>query len=200
MYIYIMMKEQNDNVELDDLIRREPAAIEKWFRCYADIVFTFVYYKVGRDSELACDIVQDTFLEGISKISRYDSNRANMAGWLILLSRNFIKKALQHRKKFIPNSVLIQPDSNFLEQCGKLSSEKLPDEIIDNSEMEETVRVTLANIPLNYAEALKVRYYQGKTTAQISALLNISESAVKVLLHRARKSFEKAFIKLDGSC
>ena len=194
-----MMEEQHNGLELDGLLRRDPAAVERWFRCYVDTVYTYVYYKVGRDSELACDIVQDTFLEGICKIHRYDSHRANMAGWLILLSRNFIKKALHNRKKFVPNSVLVQPDSKFLEQCGKLSSEKLPDEIVDNSEMEETVRVTLANIPLNYAEILQVRYYQGKTIAQIAAVRNVSESAVKVLLHRARKSFEKAFIKLDGS-
>jgi RNA polymerase sigma-70 factor, ECF subfamily len=194
-----LMEEQQNSFELDGLVRRDPAAIEQWFRCYADTVFTYVYYKIGRNSDLACDIVQETFLEGICKIHKYDSNRANMAGWLILISRNFIKKTLQHRKKFVPNSVLVQQDANFLEQCEKLSCEKLPDEIIDSAEMHETVRTTLANIPLHYSEILQVRYYQGKTVAQIAAVRNVSESAVKVLLHRARKSFEKAFIKLDGS-
>lgn len=192
------MEGQFDRNELDKLYQRDPGAIERWFHCYVDVVFTFVYYKVGKDSELAEDIVQDTFLEGISKISRYDLKRASMSTWLTLLSRNHIKKALRSRKQMPANPGVIGLDFKSLVHCRKLTSQVMPDEIAQSREMAELVQATLADIPENHGQILKLRYYSGKSISQIAAFCQMSEGAVKVLLHRARKSFEKAFIRLAG--
>jgi len=35
------------------LRRRDPQALERWFLDHADAVYTFVYYRVGRERELA---------------------------------------------------------------------------------------------------------------------------------------------------
>jgi len=193
-----MMEDFNEDYELEGLLARDPAIVEQWFRCHADTVYTFVYNKVGRNSELAEDIVQDTFLDGIKRLHQFDAGRASMAGWLIMLSRNFIRKALRHKKNIMSNSDSSLPESKFMEYCEKLSSQPMPDEIVAGNETAELVEGTLANMPGVFAEILRVRYYQGKSIAQIAAVRNISESAAKVLLHRARKSFEKAFIKLDS--
>jgi len=111
------MEDFNEDYELADLLARDPAVIEHWFRCHADTVYTFVYNKVGRNPELAEDIVQDTFLDGIKRLHQFDADRASMAGWLIMLSRNFIRKALRHKKIVMSNSDISRPESKFMEYC-----------------------------------------------------------------------------------
>lgn len=199
MYIDVMMQMQYDRNELEKLSRREPGAVEQWFRRYADAVFTFVYYKVGRDKELAQDIVQDTFLEGITRLSRYDSQKADMYIWLIILSRNHIKKALRTKKRSLATACIDSTDRKYLDYCRKLSCQLIPDEIVHTREIAELVHITLSDIPAGYGEILRQHYYNGDSLKQIAALRQITEGAAKVLLFRARKSFEKAFLKLAGN-
>ena len=187
-----------DKNVLRKLCNRERAAIEQWFNSYADAVFTFIYYKVGRDSELARDVVQDTFLEGITKMSQYDSKKASMYVWLTFLSRNHIKKALRDKNKIQLKQDNVESDSKWFDYCRKISSRLIPDEVLQSKETAELVKITLAEIPANHGEILKHRYYNGQSIRQIAAFCQITENAAKVLLHRARKSFEKAFIKLAG--
>lgn len=200
-----MMQEQCDinkhvTKELcDGISRREPQAIEHWFREYADAVYTYVYYKVSKNKDLAYDIVQETFLEGIAKIAQYDSRKASMYVWLIVLSRNHINRALKTQKRSLANTDIQPLNSKYMDYCRNLSSQQIPDEVANTREMAELVLLTLADIPANYGEILKQHYYAGDSLKQIAAIRKITEGAAKVLLHRARKSFEKAFVKLAGN-
>lgn len=203
-YIYVVMpmqcdKNMSDTNELCDRIsRREPEAIEQWFREYADAVYTYIYYKVSRNKDLACDIVQETFLEGIAKIAQYDSRKASMSVWLIILSRNHTKRALIAQKRSLTSRSVNNQTSKYLEYCKNMSNQLIPDEIIHSREMTELVQLALSEMPANYEEILRQHYYTGDSLKQIASIRKITEGAAKVLLHRARKSFEKTFIKLAG--
>jgi RNA polymerase sigma-70 factor (ECF subfamily) len=198
-YIYVVMPGQINRNELERLSRKDPAAIEQWFRRYADAVFTFIYYKIGRDSDLARDIVQDTFLEGIAKMAQYDPKKASMLMWLLLISRNHIKKALRAKKRDLRNICIHEQDSVFVKHCKNLSSDVIPEDILHAREMAELVQSTLGGIPAAYREVLRLHYYNGDSIKKIADSRQVTEGAAKVLLHRARKSFEKAFEKLAGN-
>jgi RNA polymerase sigma-70 factor (ECF subfamily) len=192
------MEEPLDRSELEKLVRRDAVAIERWFVAHADAVFTFAFYRAGRNVELARDIVQDTFLAAMIRMHQYDSRRGSMSAWLASLSRNCIKKALRNKGKRRLKRLGVQLDLDAAEACRQLSSKALPDEILQNEEVAELVRLTLASLPARYAEVLRQRYYQGQSVKQIATSGNTSEVAAKVLLHRARKSFEKTFVRLTG--
>ena len=179
--------------------QRDPNALEQWFREYSDAVYTYVYYKIGKNKDLACDIVQETFLDGISKIGQYDSKKASMNVWLIFLSRNHIKRALRTHKRSLANTCVHLQNAKYVEYSKNLSNQIIPDEIANSREMAELVQIVLSDIPANHSEILRQHYYTGDSIKQIAAIKQITEGAVKVLLHRARKSFEKAFVKLSGN-
>jgi RNA polymerase sigma-70 factor (ECF subfamily) len=56
--------------------------------------------------------------------------------------------------------------------------------------------MTLANIPGNYKLVLKEHYYQQKALREIAVSMGVSEGAAKAMLHRARKAFKAAFLRL----
>ena len=77
-----------DNEMLEQLHTGDVEAVQGWFERYADNVYTFVYYRVGKDEQVASDVVQETFLDALTRIEQYDPERGSMEAWLTTLSRN----------------------------------------------------------------------------------------------------------------
>lgn len=186
--------------QLRRLVRKDPKAIERWFHAYSDTLYTFVYYRLGKDANLSADIVQETFLKAIKRIRHYDPKRGSMFAWLTYLSKNFIKKALRERARETSYERLWQDvDSGLLRAFEQIATEPLPDELIEKAETAELVQMTLANIPANYKYVLKEYYYRLKPPKEIAVSVGVSEGAVKTMLYRARQAFRAAFLRLEKS-
>jgi RNA polymerase sigma-70 factor (ECF subfamily) len=186
--------------QLRRLSRGNTQAIEQWFNTYSDTLYTFVFYRVGKDPALAADIVQDTFLDGLRRIHLFDPDRGSMFAWLTYLSKNFIKRALRERGRETSYEQIWQDvDSGLLGAFEHIATEPLPDEVIEKAETAQLVQMTLANIPANYKHVLKQYYYQLKPPKEIAASVGISEGAIKTMLYRARQAFKTAFLRLEKS-
>lgn len=182
-----------------NLLKQDKKAIEEWFGRSADGVYTFIYNKVGKDSELATDILQETFLQAIKRINEYDPQKGNMFSWLIALSRNNIKNALIQKNKF---STCIDEynDANFeFAILAKIADVPLPDEIVEKKETAELVQITLAGLPEKYRNILNQFYYQKKMIKEIAFINKQKQISIKVSLHRARNAFKKAFLENGSS-
>ena len=186
--------------QLKRLTRGNIQTIEQWFYTYSDTLYTFVFYRVGKDSALAADIVQDTFLDGLRRIHLFDPDRGSMFAWLTYLSKNFIKRALREKGREISYDTIWQDiDSGLLTAFEQIATEPLPDEVIEKAETAQLVQMTLANIPANYKHVLKQYYYQLKPPKEIAVSVGVSEGAIKTMLYRARQAFKTAFLRLEKS-
>lgn len=186
-----------DQSDMAKLLSRDPEAVTKWFYAYSDSLYTFVYYRVGKDRDIAGEVVQETFLQALKKIADYDPKRGSMLVWLSFLSKNNITKALRDKHRHVSYEQVWQDIDRCLLQAYELiATEPLPDEVLEMEETAELVRMTLANIPGNYKEVLTEHYYQQKAIREIAVSMGVSEGAVKVMLHRARKAFKAAFLRL----
>ncbi len=174
---------------------RQPQAVEEWFREYADAVYTFAFYRVGKDPELATEVVQDTFVSALSRIEEYDPRRGLMLPWLTYRCRNSIRKALRQRKG---GDALAgfweETDRRLLAAYRQLATAPLPGDVLCQQETKELVHLTLASIPGNYQEVLTQHYLEQRSLKDIAASHGLSEGAIKSLLHRARLAFKTAFV------
>ncbi len=186
--------------ELRLLQQKDAKAMDRWVRDHADALYTFIFYRACKDADLAADVVQETFAEALKKLKKYDPNRGSMLAWLTTLSKNKIKKALRARRKHVSyEQAWLEIDTCLLRAYERIATEPLPHEILETKETAELVQMTLANIPGNYKHVLAQYYHHQKTIKEIAASLEISDGAVKALLHRARKAFKEAFLKLTDS-
>lgn len=187
--------------DLQKLNAWQPQAVEKWFNAYSDRLYTFAYYRVAKDSDLAAEVVQETFIQALRKIPDYDPKRGSMIVWLTFICKNKISRALRLKRKHISYDQTWQDIDRYLLHCFELiATEPLPDEVLEKQETAELIQMTLTNIPGNYKFVLTEHYYQHKKLKEISVSMGISEGAAKVMLHRARKAFKAAFLKLARSC
>jgi RNA polymerase sigma-70 factor (ECF subfamily) len=194
------LKSNNQIPQIKLLQAREPKAIEEWFNRHVDAVYTFVFYRVGRNADLATDVVQETFLTAIKRIKDYDSKRGEMLVWLTYNARNCIRRTLrQHRRYKSYSDCWEALDQYLLDAYERIATTPLPDEVLEANETAELVRLTLSSIPGNYRNVLQQHYLEQHSLKKIALQEGISEGAVKSLLHRARMAFKTTFLTFSNS-
>jgi len=192
--------EQTAGYEIRQLRDRRPQAVERWFLEHADAIYTFVFYRVGRNEDLATEVVQETFLAALERIGDYDQERGPMLPWLTYAARNCIRKALRQRGRLKSLGDRWEAiDRKLLAAYGALAISPLPDELLEREETAELVQMALSNLPDNYRSALRQHYCLQRPLSEIADGLGVTEGAVKSLLHRARLAFKAAFETIAGS-
>jgi RNA polymerase sigma-70 factor, ECF subfamily len=192
-----MMEPVLDESTLDALYLGEPAAVEDWFYRFADPLYTFIYYRVNANADLAAEITQETFVKALDDIQQFNPKRGSMLTWLTTLSRNIIRKHLRDRPSSLPNAPKLSGDLVILYQ--QIATQPLPDEVLVQKETADLVQATLTTIPGNYNQVLYDYYWRSMDLKEISRLRGLSESSVKSMLHRARLAFKETFTHLAGS-
>jgi len=140
---------------------------------------SFIYNRVN-DEELSEDILHDVFLKVHSNIDNLkDSSKLN--GWIYQITRNSIIDYYRSKK-----------------QTSSLQGIDIEDgreELSASKKLEPAVRAFLKNLPLIYKEALILTDYKGLSQTELAKRLNLSVSAVKSRVQRARKMLKDMFLE-----
>lgn len=152
--------------------------IELLYDKYADMLFRLCLVHLGSRSD-AEDAVQDVFEKFINHLPSFNDDEHEKA-WFIRVAINCCHD--RRRKKAYRSFVSLD--------SIEFSAVSPPDE--SNWVLKE-----LISLPEKYKAPLLLHYIEGYSVREISAALDITESAVKVRLHRAR---EKLKIQLKEEC
>ena len=194
------MSKKLNRLNFRKLKNRDKETLRQWFNDYADSLYTIIYYRVGKDSQLASDIVQQTFLIALSKIGEYQPKKASMITWLSLLAKNYTKKLLHEKNKDLSyNCDDYKPDGRLLDAFEKLTTMPLPQDLIEQSETQQLVQTALAQISGRYRNILIQYYFEQKPVNQIASSEGLTAAASRILLHRAKKAFKNQLLKSTKS-
>lgn len=144
--------------------------IEEQIEEYADMVYRLAFSRT-KSKEEAEDIFQEVFLTLHQKKPEFE-NKEHEKAWIIRVTINKSKKLLNSSWK---------KKQTLLEKELK---EEFPEE---NMEILEEV----LTLPLKYRTIIHLFYYEGYSVKQISKLLHLTESNVKMRLARARKKLKE---------
>ena len=179
------------------LRRGDVRALERLYDSNVDGLYTFVYYRVGRDPTLAEDVVQETFAKALKRVSDYDGDRGSVQAWLCTLSRNVIRDHLRaHKRATELAQMWDRVDETLAQVFEALEQAPLSDEVIARAETRDLVNMTIANLPEHYKRALRRKYVEGDSMEALAKSLDVTEEAAKSLLARARRAFRETFSTL----
>lgn len=154
---------------------------------YSSRLFNFGL-KMCRDRQDAEDMVQDTFLNLLRYLKdfRFETKFRN---WLYRIAASTcIKK--KRRSKFAPQPELSL--DSFMEDESVAASAELPEwaaqplDNILNQELSDVLRSAIHKLPEKYRAVLVIRDIEGFSTTDAAQILGLSETNIKVRLHRAR--------------
>ena len=177
----------DDPALLDALRRREPDAFRAVFANHADRLFRLAVGML-RDPDDAEDAVQETFIKLAERPERFDG-RASLGTWLYRVAYN---EALQRLRR---------PDRQSgrrpvpLDALGERESDRLdadPEAAAAHGELRRELDDALGGLSESLRAAYLLRDVEGLSTAEAADALELSESALKVRLHRARQAVREA--------
>jgi RNA polymerase sigma-70 factor (ECF subfamily) len=174
-------------------------AIARFYDAHVDGLYTFVFFRVGRDAALAEDVVQETFTLALTKRDAYDAARGSVASWLTVLSRNVIRDHLrEHRRADELQATWERIDVTLAQTFAAMAERPLPGDVLERAETRDLVHMAVANLPEQYRTALTRKYVDGESLETLARELGISVDATKSLLARARRAFRDTFATLSA--
>jgi RNA polymerase sigma-70 factor, ECF subfamily len=175
-------------------------AIARFYDAHVDGLYTFVFYRVGRDATLAEDVVQETFALALSRKADYDPARGSVGSWLTVLSRNVIRDHLRaHKRTDELAATWERIDATLAQTFAAMAERPLPGEVLERAETRDLVHMAVANLPEQYRNALTRKYVDGESLETLAGELGISVDATKSLLARARRAFRDTFATLSAN-
>lgn len=159
---------------------------EAVFRQVYNEVFPIVMkvaYHITYNEDVAEDICQDAFIRFFDRDVVFPSME-DAKFWLIRVTKNL---AINHAKKKSRENASLEkmkkgavPTATFKDGASELLQK----------ESRLAVRRAVAQLPEIYKTVIVLREYADLDYKEIGKMLNISESNVKVRVHRARKELE----------
>lgn len=168
---------------LQALRNRTPEAFSYVFEQYSDKIFR-LSVSMLKDEVAAEGVVQDSFLRLIERLDQFEG-RANLGTWLYRIAYNLSVDRLRKRK---PDLVLDdEPGDGRLPAPVHLADwQQWPEKLLTDAEVTQALDEAIAALPEKFRIVFVLREVEGLTTQETAEITNLSLSATKVRLHRAR--------------
>jgi RNA polymerase sigma-70 factor (ECF subfamily) len=155
----------------------------KLVETYQTPVFNLCYRMLG-EPDLAEDAAQETFLRAYQHLNRYDSKRP-FATWLLSIAAHYCIDRLR-RRKFPMFSMDEEDDEGNTFELPDINAPD-PENSMVNGQTRERVHAMLNDLDETDRAAVIMRYWYDYSEIEIAESLNLTVSAVKSRLHRARR-------------
>lgn len=145
---------------------------------YQNPVYNLCYRMLGTP-QAAEDAAQETFWRAFKNLDRYDQKRP-FPTWLLSIAAHYCID--QQRRKRLPSIDL----DEIIEYSAEDPAPN-PESVAIHSEFSEDVQRQMIHLSEGDRAVLVLRYWHELSENEICETLNISKSAVKSRLHRARQ-------------
>lgn len=167
-----------DAAVLRQAIQGDEEAFTRIVETYQRPVFNLCYRMLGQAQE-AEDAAQETFWRAYQHLRRYDQQRP-FATWLLSIAAHYCID--QQRKRRLPTLALeLMPDEDAPDPAPN------PERVFAQLEEKGQLQSLLARLGPQDRAAIILRYWYEFSEEEIAKTLQLTVSAVKSRLHRARK-------------
>jgi len=187
-----------DDRELVERAREDPEAFGALFDRYYPLILNYVARRTG-DVTLAHDITSETFYRALKGIRMFRWRGIPFSAWLYRIASNEIAS---HFRRSRPQESL----NRLAEEYGfdLASEEDLEAELIEaqealaRHERYQACLAALRDLPGAYQTVITLRFFEGKSIAEIAQVMGRPQGTVKSLLHRGLKLLGSAAEEFIG--
>lgn len=148
-------------------------------RRYQDPLFRHARRMVDGEDR-AREMVQRAFVKGFRKLESC-RNPEKVGGWLYRITTNLCRDHLKSRRR----------DDVALDDAPQMPSERGdPDSDLERAALREEIRSALDQLTPDQKQAFLMKHLEGRSYSEMSELLDVSVSALKMRVHRARDELQ----------
>ncbi len=176
----------NDQELIERLRKRDPQAMTDLYDRFSRVVFS-VIVRVVRNSAVAEELAQETFMRAWNRGTDFDAARGKIGPWLLTIARN---RAIDYLR-----STAGQQQANTFEL---VSSERVSlfvnteDKMLDQ-ETARRIRSAFSTLSENQRRVLELAYFEGLSQSEMAAKLGQPLGTVKTWVRTALTSLRETF-------
>ncbi len=167
----------------------DETAWQTWYDETFPGLYAFVRWRCAGLNDWADDVVQETWLTAIRRIRAFDPDQASFADWLRGIAANLLRNRLRKRRS--APSLNGQPAALARAQSSGSDDRRERDRA-------EQIAHALSRLPERYEAALRAKYLDQQSVAQMAEAWNETPKAVESLLTRAREAFRQEYQRLES--
>jgi RNA polymerase sigma-70 factor (ECF subfamily) len=175
-------------IDLPALRQRDAAEFRRLVETYSPRIYNLAL-KMLRDPDLAEDILQETFVNAYRAIDRFEG-RSHISTWLYRIAHNAVLMRLR-KEQGIPDIQSLEDDLDLDTLSAAGQWDDAPERRLLQSELLQKMDEALADLNEGLRIVFVLRDIDGLSTAETAEVLDLSETAVKSRLHRARLTLRK---------
>jgi RNA polymerase sigma-70 factor (ECF subfamily) len=152
------------------------AAFGVLYRRYLDRVYGYAFYQLG-DHHDAEDATERTFLAALRALPTFRDEGATFRAWLFRIAHNTISNARRSRSR--------RRTEPLPEDLQRAAPNADPAGLVLEAEEARRVLRAVAQLPDDRRQVVLLRFVDGLSSREIGQVMDRSEGAARVLLHRA---------------
>jgi len=157
------------------------AAFATLYRRYVDRVYGYAFYQL-RDHHDAEDATERTFTAALRGLAAFRDEGASFRAWLFRIAHHTISNA--HRSRARRRTVRLPATFDRPSPNGD------PAGIVARADELRTVLAAVDQLPDDRRQVILLRFVDGLSSREIGQVMDRSEGAARVLLHRALRDLE----------
>ena len=168
-----------------------------WVDRYGDYLFRYAMLRL-RDRSMAEDLVQETFLAALKDRGSFSGNSSE-ATWLVGILKHKIADHFRKQAREAPledGDLRERPDPSPFDESGRWVSGPTawggnPADLYRGKKFLDQLTKCLSGLSPNHANAFTLREIEGADTGEICKVLNVTQTNLWVILHRARTQLRR---------
>lgn len=181
--------EHTGDIDLDTLLTGDPKAFERLVQKESPRLFRMIM-RIVQDEDEAQSVMQETYLQAYKRLDTF-RRESKFSTWLYAIGLNLARASLRKMKRFdaLEEEKIDRLQPTFSNGMFTESVESWnPQKLAERSERKSLVHKAIAELPSDYRTVLTLRDIEELSTTEVAQVLEISEGAVRVRLHRARQA------------
>jgi RNA polymerase sigma-70 factor (ECF subfamily) len=185
-----------DDAALVAQAKRDPQAFGALYERYVGRIYGYLYYRTGNAHD-AEDLTARVFQRALAHLDRYTSRGLLFSAWLYRIAHNLLANwhRDQGRRQHLPLTEAAMADLPALRVDA-------PETVAERQQERAALLVALRRLPEERQQLVLLKFVDRLSNAEIGAILNRSEGAVKSLYHRTllalRDELRRANVDQDG--
>jgi RNA polymerase sigma-70 factor (ECF subfamily) len=163
------------------LKRRDPQALADLYDRYARLAYSLIV-RIVRDSGVAEDLTQETFLRVWNHAQAFNSERGTLGPWLLTVARN---RAIDYLRSSSGKAALSTHEMTETE--APILFANLEQELVSADEARR-IREALTKLSGNYRTVIELAYFEGLSQSEMAEKLGHPLGTIKTWMRAALKN------------
>lgn len=161
---------------------------------YREVAPKLMSYLEGNGCSYAvsCDIVEETFLRLLNLQERIRWDMHEVSGLAFTIARNY-RNDLARKARHEQIGAVPDDDGSYAVSSGPVDTVRPGEDEDEIADLRRRLRATLGRMPVKLLEIFALSRLGKMTVKEIAGGTGVSESNVKVRVHRARELFKSCF-------